>query len=300
MRTVPPAGLTVRPLRADDAAAVVALTNACELADLGETLAEFDDVVADWHRPSFDLATDSVGVFDGPDLVGYAEVYRARRAEAYVRPERRGAGIGTWLAGWTREQARAAGGRLVGQTLPAGNTGAVGMFTALGYTPRWTTWVLALPRDAEPPTAPPPPGVTIREYEDGDGAAAYRTIEDAFGEWPDREPTTYGDWAAGVLERTGFAPWQVQLAVADGVVVGACHVIVSGDGVGWVNQLAVRRDHRGRGIARALLAAAFAATRAQGASGAELSTDSRTGALDLYLHLGMRVRQTFTHYAVEL
>ncbi|MPZ61511.1 MAG: GNAT family N-acetyltransferase, partial [Propionibacteriales bacterium] len=32
----------------------------------------------------------------------------------------------------------------------------------------------------------------------------------------------------------------------------------------------------------------------------ELSTDSRTGALGLYEHVGMRVRNTFEHWALDL
>lgn len=294
-----PTALSTRPLRDDDAAAIFAVTADCERVDLGEVVIELADIVAQWQRPSFTLGTDSVGVFDGDRLVAYAEVYRTRRAEAYVRPDRRGEGIGTWLAAWTREHARAGGGALVGQTVPATNAGAIALFTAHGYAPRWTSWLLTLPAGAAIPAAPLPAGVTVREYRDGDERAVYRTIEDAFNEWPDREPTAYEDWAAGVLRRPGFAPWQLQLAVEDGAVVGACHVLVSGTG-GWVNQVAVRRDRRGHGLGRALLAAAFAATRAHGATYAELSTDSRTGALDLYLHLGMTVSATFTHYAVEV
>jgi ribosomal protein S18 acetylase RimI-like enzyme len=45
---------------------------------------------------------------------------------------------------------------------------------------------------------------------------------------------------------------------------------------------------------------AGAAGREHGATRAELSTDSRTGALGLYERVGMRVRQTFVHYAREL
>ena len=56
------AALTTRALRADDAAAVAALIAACELHDVGEELIEEADIVGDWQRPAFDLATQSVGV----------------------------------------------------------------------------------------------------------------------------------------------------------------------------------------------------------------------------------------------
>jgi hypothetical protein len=41
----------------------------------------------------------------------------------------------------------------------------------------------------------------------------------------------------------------------------------------------------------------FEEFRARGFPAVGLSTDSRTGALDLYLELGMVVRDTFTHYS---
>ncbi len=64
--------------------------------------------------------------------------------------------------------------------------------------------------------------------------------------------------------------------------------------------LAVRRDRRGLGLARALLADAFATARAHGATRSELSTDTRTGALGLYERVGMQVRSTWVHRATDL
>jgi ribosomal protein S18 acetylase RimI-like enzyme len=57
---------------------------------------------------------------------------------------------------------------------------------------------------------------------------------------------------------------------------------------------------RGRGIARSLLLHAFTETRARGGKACELSTDSRTGALTLYEHVGMRVKHSFVHWARSL
>ena len=52
--------------------------------------------------------------------------------------------------------------------------------------------------------------------------------------------------------------------------------------------------------ARALLVDAFARARDHGATVSELSTDSRTGALGLYEHVGMRVTQTWRHWMRDL
>jgi len=74
-------------------------------------------------------------------------------------------------------------------------------------------------------------------------------------------------------------------------------VMALDEDAGWIDQLAVRRDRRGEGLARALLNAAFAEFRARGFPSARLSTDSRTGALGLYLHVGMTVTQEWISLA---
>ena len=110
----------------------------------------------------------------------------------------------------------------------------------------------------------------------------------------------YDDWAARVVRRPGFEPWHLRLACdPGGEVVGVGYVFVSGE-YGYVPTLAVRRDQRGLGLARALLVDCFAVAREHGASRSELSTDSRTGALGLYERVGMRVTSTWVHRAIAL
>lgn len=295
-----PSGYTARALVSADAPLVHELVAACERHDDGEASIDLEDVVADWQRPSFDLVTQSVGVLVGDRLVAYAEVYRARRAEAHVHPEHRGRGIGAALLRWTWDVARARGGALVGQTIPESLSDAVALFLRHGYERQHTSWVLELPEGAAIPAVPMPAGVRIRKFEPGrDERAAYQVIEDAFNEWPGRDPSSFEDWAAGTLRRPGFEPWQLQLAEEGGRVIGACSVVVSG-AVGWVQQIAVERAARGRGLGQALLGVAFTEARARGARRGELSTDSRTGALGLYQHVGMRVKRTYVHWAKPL
>lgn len=86
----------------------------------------------------------------------------------------------------------------------------------------------------------------------------------------------------------------------DGVVVGVAMVIGSSDGMLWVDELAVRADRRGLGLARALLADSFAEGRRRGFPRSGLSTDSRTGALGLYEHVGMEVTATFRRLALPI
>ena len=294
-----PPELQTRPLTIEDAVPVANLMRASEVHDVGEALIDDEDIVGDWQRPSFDLASQSVGVLERGTLVAYAEVFKGRYADATVHPDHRGRGIGSALAGWTQDRARTDGGTLVGQPVPSGGD-AERLLEILGYHERWKSWVLELPGGSVIEPQPLTPGYAIREMRAGDERAAYQLIEDAFNEWPDRQPSTFDDWAAGVVLRPGFEPWQLRL-VCDGVdtPVGVSFLILSGD-CGYVDTLAVRADQRGRGLARALLADSFEVARLRGARRSELSTDSRTGALGLYLRVGMEVTSIWRHLAIEV
>jgi len=296
-------GSDVRSLRSADAGAVAGLTAAYEGSVLGEVLIELADIQADWQRASTDLEHLSVGVFEAgeeahPRLVAYAELGQDQRVEACVHPDRWGLGLGTALVRWSRAVARERGLERVGQTVPDADLGAQKLFAVEGYQRRHTSWVLALPAEQQIPHRRLPDGYAIVDFVPGrDEQLAYRVVEDAFNEWPDRVPCSYADWAAVVLGRPGFEPWQLRLAVdPDGHVVGAC-VLQLGDESGWVHQVAVARAHRRRGLAQALLSDAFTSARGVGRPRAELSTDSRTGALGLYEHVGMVVTSSYTHWA---
>ena len=294
-----PAGLTTRPLTLGDAAAVAAIMAAEELRDTGEVSIEEADLLADWRRPSFDLATRTLGVLDGDRLVAYAELVRAgpgarRRRPRPPRtrhrhpPRRLAAGPGAGGGRLGRRHARAAG-------LPGDR-----LLEALGFHVRWTSWVLALPDGVAIAAQPLPAGYVIREATGADHRAVWTVVEDAFLEWSVRDRQPFEDFAAQVLGRPGFAPWNLRVAVGpDGEVAGAVVVLLAGD-VGYVDKVAVRRDRRGLGLARALLADAFTQARAHGATRSELSTDSRTGALGLYEKVGMEVRQVWVNRAIEV
>ncbi len=180
----------------------------------------------------------------------------------------------------------------------------MGLFTAHGGTLLYTSWILELPEGAAIADQDLPAGHRLRGFEpERDTYDVYRTFEDAFNEWPDRLPSTLEDWQAIAFGRSDFEPWQIITVVedvdGDERIVGACRVSVS-DGEGWVDQIAVRREARGRGLGRALLVAAFAEARSRGATISRLNTDSRTGALGLYEHVGMIVVETYEHYVVDL
>ncbi len=296
-----PEGLTTRPLQKSDAHAVFVLMAAQEQEDIGEVAIEESDIVSDWARPSHDLGARSVGVFDGDILVAYAELMGVDRADTSVLPSHRGRGIGTWLAHWLQDLGRSLGSTVIGMPVPQGSPGDR-LLEELGFRVRWTSWALTLPEGASVPQRDLPDGYVVRTAEPGELRAAHDVLEDAFLEWSERDREPFEDFEASTTGRPGFEPWNLRVAVdPDGDVVGVSLVLVADSGAtGFVDRLAVRKDQRNRGLAQALLVDSFARAREHGASTAELSTDSRTGALPLYERVGMVAESIWVNRAIDL
>ncbi|GAB6984542.1 GNAT family N-acetyltransferase [Nocardioides pyridinolyticus] len=294
-----PDGLSHRPLVLSDARAVYEVMAAQEQHDLGEVAVEEADIVADWQRPSHDLAAHSLGVLDGDRLVAYAEYMGDTRGDAAVHPDHRGRGIGTALARWMQDNARADGASVVGMPAPVGSDGDR-LLEELGYGVRWTSWELVLAEGVAVPHREVPAGYTIRAATPADHEACWVVLEDAFLEWSERAREPFDDFAARTIGRPGFQPWHLRLvADATGAVVGVSYVHPFGT-MGYVDRIATRTDQRGRGIAQAMLVDAFATAREHGCTTFGLNTDSRTGALGLYEKVGMHVTRTWVNRAISL
>ncbi len=295
-----PLGLMWRPATMGDAEAVTELVAVCEIAATGEREIEVEDVRSEWRRASVHLEDDTVLVFDGSRLVGAAQVVGARYLAVDVHPDVRERDIASALLRWGEARSRRQGAVTIGQTVPDSDTWTRDLFLANGYAPFWTSWALEMRLDGEPETPIIPPGASIRpaavETED---RAIHALLEAAFGEWESRPPTPFEDWRAWAIGRGGFEPWWLPVAVDGDEIVGVAYLVPYPD-IGWVMQIAVRRSHRGRGLGQALLKHACREFHLRGFRLAGVSTDSRTGALGLYEHVGMKVARSYTHYAKEL
>jgi GNAT superfamily N-acetyltransferase len=296
-----PRGLRSRPLQPGDAEVVTALIAACELQDDGVAEIAVEDVVADWSRPGVFLDDQSTAVLDGERLVAVGNVYHGR-AEVDVHPEYRGRGIGSSLMRWTWDVARADGRRDVGQTVTDHRADAAALFRSHGYHERWTSWILEIRMDEEPPAATLPKGYAIREFVPGeDDRAVYDVVDTAFNEWPDREGESFDVWQAWMSSHGSLAPWASPVVTFQDAIVGAAIGFDYGpDNEGWIQQLAVERRHRGVGLGRALLQDSFRRFYAAGRRRCGVNTDSRAGALTLYEHVGMHVRRSYTRWSKQL
>jgi ribosomal protein S18 acetylase RimI-like enzyme len=295
-----PDGLTSRTLTQDDAQAVYDVAAAQERADIGRTEIELADIISDWSRPSWDVATHTLGVFDGARMVAYGEITGHDRGDAAVHPDHRRRGIGTAVARWMQQAAKDLGGTGYGSPVPEGSPGDR-LLEKLGYRVRWTSWVLDLPEGRQIQHRDLPEGYTIRAADPSEYRAVHEVVEDAFLEWSARDRQSYEDFEASVIGRPGFEPWHLRVVVdPEGAVVGSAWLIMFGEPAteAYIQSLAVRRDHRHRGLAQALLVDAFARGREHGATRSALSTDSRTGALSLYQKVGMQVCDVWVNRAI--
>lgn len=293
-----PAGVTARGATMDDVDAALAVTQAAEVDEGLGAFTVRDDIAGDWARPSMDIATDVLVVEEHGVVVAYGEQFNGR-AFGHVRPEARGRGIGSALADWTERHARARGLERVGQTIPDAAHHARALLEGRHYEPRWESWVLKMDLSAPPRAVQAPDGVSVRPMRrPQDDLATYEVIDTAFNTWPERDAMGFEDWRASFLERVSDIDL-VLLAEEAGAVVGVA-LCLPEEGDGWVDQLAVHPDAWGRGIGGLLLQRAFDAFRARRMTTAALTTDSRTGALGLYEHVGMHVTESFTRYSLSL
>ena len=184
-----PAGLRARPLQMADATGVFEVMAAEQEMLLGRVELEAEDIVADWQRPSFDVPTGTMGVFEGERMIGYAEVTSAGRGDAAVHPAWHGRGIGSALAAWMQSSGRERGATEVGMPVLQGSP-ADRLLDALGYRVGYTSWLLSLPEGVEVPPRALPSGYTLRDAGKADLPTVHRCLEHAFLECarPDREP----------------------------------------------------------------------------------------------------------------
>lgn len=145
---------------------------------------------------------------------------------------------------------------------------------------------------------------------DGEVATWHRLIQAAFAEYYNFERSTLEEWTqfarhqgddGGLFER--------YFAVADGEPVGVLVIEIDrreneqlGKKRGWVNDVGVLKEHRGRGIATRLLIHTIDRLRVLGMDTAVLRVDDQnvTGARRVYERAGFRIVRRHTSFELVL
>jgi ribosomal protein S18 acetylase RimI-like enzyme len=136
-----------------------------------------------------------------------------------------------------------------------------------------------------------PEGVTVRTYRDEDARAVQALLHEAYTSWNASEtPMAHEDWLAWMTGTSSFDHSFWWLAEADGELAGVCLTWVEG----WIKDLAVAAEWRGRGLGKALLLHALAEHQARGTEIVGLKVDAvnPTGAPELYERVGFRTVST--------
>ncbi|HEY8602290.1 MAG TPA: GNAT family N-acetyltransferase [Thermomicrobiales bacterium] len=307
-----PTGYSMRSPTMADLDAVQRLIAAVDLAEVGESDADNDDLRLDWEKA--DLARDA-WLVHAPDgqLVSYALVTdRAHvqvTADVYLHPDHYGRGIGTAINRRTEERAAQhlalapVDARVtLGTYINAPNERAAALLANEGYTLLRHFWRMGITLDEAPAAPRWPAGLTTRPFDPAwDAPAVYAAITESFGDMWGYIPPEYPYWHGFMIERDDFEPalWTV---VEDGDQIAAVACAYRFADHGHLRSLAVRRPWRRRGLALALLQHTFGLFWARGERSIALGVDaeSLTGATRLYQRAGMQIVRQFALWEKEL
>lgn len=302
----------VRPAQPADAAAIVAVMEASDLAQVGETEGHSahdiaDEIAAiDGQTRAFVVETRDASV------VAYAlvanEGFGRIFADNYVHPAHRSHGLGTALVRLTERAARdyiagaPAGARVtLANGVYASDAAACGILMSAGYARSRVHWLMRIDLEELPPAPTLPTGVTVRTFQLGrDERATFDCVNEAFSDHWGHVPGNFEHWICRTT-LPDFDPSLWFLAEHGGSLAGAvlCH---RRPHIGWVNTLAVRRPWRQRGLGLALLQQAFVAFSERGERRVGLGVNSQnlTGATRLYERVGMHVHTSIVTFELEL
>lgn len=268
------------------------------------------EVEADFESPHLVLDADSRAVWAGERLAGYAFVshtpsgVRLERAfvDGKVDPALMGNGFGRRLLAWSIERAVE---RLRGAdpSIPWYVRAyewdwvrpSLRLYERFGLRPVRYFEDMVRSLD-EPLETAPPPEIHLERWSDHDSEVVRSVRNDAFADHWGSTPIDRESWDH-LVAREQIRKDLSWVAVADDEIVGIClNAHFSGDEAvtgrrdGWIDQLAVTKPWRKKGIAGSLIARSVESFRDAGFTHAMLGVDadSPTGASGLYRRLGFR------------
>lgn len=306
-----PEGIAVRTAGADDVPALLELLRADELAAMGETSLSGGEISEWFDTPRARERNTALLLERDGVLVGVWRVFR-NFDDKY----------------WTQVAVdRSLPAELVDELWEAGLAWAaqVALVIAdgLGVTgPRLDLWVneqdaltrrhaeafgfqqmrafieMQIDLDGYVAPAPDPASPVVVRRADTSGSDApdlrtmYEVISESFRDHYDFQLRSFEDWLQAKHSDQLADPGHWYLAEIDGEVVGGLmghNSYLEADNAGYVANLGVLRQGRGRGVAKALLHTSFAHYAADGRDAVKLHVDaeSPTGATHLYESVGM-------------
>jgi mycothiol synthase len=314
----------IRNYRPDDVPALVALINEADAVDKLERATTLEETEHEMSFPTDSPETDCFLAWEGERLVGYTNMYVGRgnakvdtETTIYcwgvVHPQWRRRGLGRRLL----EMAYGRASEYLPEIeVPRVNFGCMtrdveedrkALYEGFGMQPVRYSVNLARSVNGDVPPTAVPEGYRLRTFDpERDAETAWRVDNIAFRDHWGHSESKLEDFVHW-LEAPHFQPelWYLAEEQATGKVVGLGLNTIDPDWIartgrqeGYVNTLAVLREHRQQGLGTALLVESLHALRRAGMEGAHLHADSEnlTGAMRLYERVGFRVRKTYVAY----
>ena len=314
----------IRPARLDDVEAVCELCNAWSMKMQGMPSHDVNEERVDWQTPGLNLERDTRLAFDDAgNLVAYASVWDINEPHVRVgsfyrlHPECEDRALEASLLSWIETRARQAIDRapadarvVVAHTVSDRDEERKNLLAQRGYE-LVRHFVRLRIEMSDPPEAPVlPEGIIIRPFDrEHDLRGLVEADRDAFRDhWGHIERDFDEEielWTHWVDEDPDFDPSVWHMACAGEEIVGLSIGSTKrpeAENVAYIFVLCVKRNWRGRGIARALLKHSFREYYRRGRPVVDLDADAAnlTGAMRLYEGVGMHVIRTDNAYEKEL
>lgn len=310
VKTNVPEGLTMRPATVADIESIYQLALAHDIEHYGQEEYSLDDIQTIWTGPGVNLAEDSRVVLDRAGrLIGSLLVQQQRYAKFYmalrILPDYSDPRLSDHLIElaetWARERmVRAEPDKRVtlNTSLSGSDTAGQASYTRAGLQEVRRFWRMEVELDEAPEAPVWPAGIELRPYVPGrDERAVFEVIDTAFMDHWGHIPSRFEEWKHWTIERANFDPTLWFVAYEGEQIAGGSFCIDLGER-GWVDDLAVLRPWRGKGLGMALLLHSFGEFYRRGRRKVGLGVDSQnlTGALRLYQRAGMqRIRENISY-----
>jgi ribosomal protein S18 acetylase RimI-like enzyme len=276
------ADFTIRPARPDDTDAVYSLFADWQVEAYGEV-----EMGPEMFAAGLDSADGSFVAETDAGIVGHSGV-RGNGIDVGVAPAWRRRRIGTALLHSAEGAATEDPLLLVGV---AGQPWAPPFAIVNGYEKKWEVWLMGIDLPEEIPGAHWPEGVAVRTFREEDAHEVKDLLDLAYEDELHHHPLTFEQWRHFMLDDPMYDPDAWFLALAGDRIVGAA---LNWD-EGYVKDLVVHPDWRGRGLGKALMLETFGEFSRRGIPRVTLKTDSNnpTDAWRLYERVGMKIERTY-------
>jgi mycothiol synthase len=301
----------LRAPRTDEAPAVQDVLDTAESADAGEPRRYEDDVATLWRSPRCHPEHDwwvAEGPGGGLAAVGwvFAETDQELTGDYFIHPDHVGRRLGTRMLDAILlrgdELARAGRARSLEMWANEADAPRLAAWRERGFVPTREYFEMEIALSAALPSPVWPSGITPSAFRSGsDERVVYLADQEAFSEHHLFSRVDFDEWRLLHLEdpEVDVTLW---LLAWDGAELAGFITAYAGDRGALIDDLAVRKPWRGRGVARALLHAAFRTLFERGQEVARLFVDAQnvTNAAHVYHRAGMHVSRRFEVLQKEL